>query len=88
MQRLLIVLLAAIDAIVAAAVGLAVLLAPLTLIWAVSFGTSADWGALWPSAVTLWQFGHGVPLAVSLPDAVVRAVGIASQVLHRDLGKE
>lgn len=77
MQRLLIVLLAAVDAIVAAAVGLAALLAPLTLIWAIAFGTNADWGALWPSAVTLWQFGHGVPLAVSLPDALVRSAGIA-----------
>ena len=79
MQRLLIVLLAAVDAIVAAAIGLVVLLAPLTLIWAISFGAGADWGALWPSAVTLWQFGHGVPLAVSLPDALVRAVGIAPE---------
>ncbi|MDQ4213532.1 DUF6350 family protein [Microbacterium sp. ASV81] len=77
MQRLLIVLLAAVDAIVAAAVGLAVLLAPLTLIWAIAFGAHADWGALWPSAATLWQFGHAVPLAVSLPDALVRSVGIA-----------
>ncbi|GAA4478340.1 cell division protein PerM [Microbacterium panaciterrae] len=79
MQRLLIVLLAAVDALVAAAIGLVVLLAPLTLIWAISFGASADWGALWPSAVTLWQFGHGVPVAVSLPDALVRAVGIAPE---------
>ncbi|MGN8025209.1 cell division protein PerM [Microbacterium sp. 22242] len=77
MQRLLIVLLAAVDAIVAAAIGLVVLLAPLTLVWAISFGTAANWGALWPTAVTLWQFGHGVPLAISLPDALVRAVGIA-----------
>ena len=76
MQRLLIVLLAAVDAIVAAAIGLAVLLAPLTVIWAIAFGTSADWGALWPSTATLWEFGHGVPLAVALPDAVVRAVGL------------
>ena len=36
MQRLLIVLLAAVDAIVAAAIGLVVLLAPLTLVWAIS----------------------------------------------------
>lgn len=76
MQRLLIVLLAAVDAIVAAAIGLAVLLAPLTVIWAIAFGASADWGALWPSAATLWQFGHGVPLAVALPDALVRAAGL------------
>lgn len=76
MQRLLIVLLAAVDAIVAAAIGLVVLLAPLTVIWAIAFGPNADWGTLWPSAATLWQFGHGVPLAVALPDALVRSVGL------------
>ncbi|GAB6856792.1 cell division protein PerM [Microbacterium xylanilyticum] len=76
MQRLLIVLLAAVDAVVAAAIGLAVLLAPLTVIWAIAFGPRADWGALWPATATLWQFGHGVPLAVALPDALVRATGL------------
>lgn len=76
MQRLLIVLLAAVDAVVAAAIGLAALLAPLTVIWAVAFGPRADWGSLWPSAATLWQFGHGVPLAVALPDALVRTMGL------------
>lgn len=77
MQRLLIALLAAVDAIVAAAIGLALLLASLTLIWAVSFGANTDWGTLWPIVAALWQFGHGVPLAIALPDALVRAVGIA-----------
>lgn len=82
MQRLLIVLLAAVDAIVAAVVGLVALLAPLTLIWAIAFGGSADWGALWPSAATLWQFGHGVPLAVALPDQLVRTVGLDPTAAH------
>lgn len=76
MQRLLIVLLAAVDAVVAAAIGLALLLAPLTVIWAVAFGQRADWGALWPTTATLWQFGHGVPLTVALPDALVRSTGL------------
>ncbi|WP_295010343.1 DUF6350 family protein [uncultured Microbacterium sp.] len=79
MQRLLIVLLAAVDAVVAAAVGLGLLLAPLTLFWAISQGAAADWGALWPSTVSLWQYGHGAPLDVSLPDALVRAAGIAPE---------
>lgn len=82
MQRLLIVLLAAVDAVVAAATGLALLLAPLTVFWAISFGTRADWGALWPTTATLWQFGHGAPLAVSLSDQVVRSTGIDSTAAH------
>ncbi|WP_186324469.1 DUF6350 family protein [Microbacterium paludicola] len=79
MQRLLVAILAAVDAAIAAAVGLAVLLAPLTLLWTLAFGVSADWGGLWPAAGTLWQFGHGVPIAIDLPDAVVSAVGIAPE---------
>lgn len=77
MQRLLVAILAAVDAAIAAAVGLAVLLAPLTLLWTVAFGADADWGGLWPVTGTLWQFGHGVPLEIVVPDAVVSAVGIA-----------
>lgn len=79
MQRLLVASLAAVDAAIAAAVGLAVLLAPLTLLWTLAFGSAADWGALWPVAGTLWQFGHGVPLDIVIDDAVVSAVGISPE---------
>ncbi|KQQ68556.1 DUF6350 family protein [Microbacterium sp. Leaf320] len=77
MQRLLVALLAAFDAAIAAAVGLVVLLAPLTLLWTLAFGVTADWGALWPLTGTLWQFGHGVPLDVDVAADVLRATGIA-----------
>lgn len=77
MQRLLVALLAAFDAAIAAAVGLAVLLAPLTLLWTLAFGVTADWGALWPLTGTLWQFGHGVAIDISLPTEVLTSVGIA-----------
>lgn len=77
MQRLLVAILAAVDAAIAAAVGLVVLLAPLTLLWTLAFGATADWGSLWPVAGTLWQFGHGVPLEILIPDDVIVAVGIS-----------
>lgn len=79
MQRLLVALLAAFDAAIAAAVGLVVLLAPLTLLWTLSFGMTADWGALWPLTGTLWQFGHGVPLDLTVADDVLRTTGIAPE---------
>lgn len=79
MQRLLVTILAAVDAAIAAAVGLAVLLAPLTLLWTLAFGSTADWGALWPVTGTLWQFGHGVPLDIAIPDAALIAIGIAPE---------
>lgn len=79
MQRLLVALLAAFDAAIAAAVGLVVLLAPLTLLWTLAFGVTADWGALWPLTGTLWEFGHGVPLAVTIPDELLVALAIPPQ---------
>src|SRR5690606_34957488 len=79
MQRVTVVLLAALDAAIAAAVGLAAVLAPFTLLWVLAFGLSADWGALWPVSGTLWQFGHGVPLEVTLPDAVLANLAIPQE---------
>jgi len=79
MQRLIVVLLAALDAAIAAAVGLAVVLAPFTLLWVLAFGLDADWGALWPVSATLWQFGHAVPLQVTLPDALLVALAIPQE---------
>ena len=49
MHRLIVALLAAVDAAIAVAVGLAATLAPLTLLWVFGLGDAADWGALWPT---------------------------------------
>lgn len=76
MQRPLLVLLAAFDAVITAAAGLAALLAPLTLLWILA--PSGEVGTLWPTTVTLWQFGHGTPLDVALADETVRGLGIDS----------
>ncbi|KZE42898.1 cell division protein PerM [Microbacterium sp. T32] len=75
MHRLLVALLAALDALLAAAVGIAVVLAPLTLMWVVALG-NADWSALWPSAAAVWHLGHLVPITVTLPDAYLAATGV------------
>lgn len=82
MQRLLVAILAAVDAAIAAAVGLVVLLAPLTLLWTLAFGVTAEWGALWPVTGTLWQFGHGVPIDIAIPDAVIASLGIAPEAAN------
>ncbi|MFJ2368918.1 DUF6350 family protein [Microbacterium sp. NPDC087665] len=79
MQRLLVALLAAFDAAIAAAVGLVVILAPLTLLWTLAFGATADWGALWPLTGTLWAFGHGVPIDVTIAQEVLVAVGVPAE---------
>lgn len=75
MHRLLVALLAALDALLAAAGGIAVVLAPLALLWVFGVG-DPDWGALWPASAAVWHLGHLVPVTVSLPDAYLAATGI------------
>lgn len=75
MHRLLVALLAALDALLAAAGGIAVVLAPLTLLWVVGVG-SPDWSALWPTTAAIWHLGHLVPITVILPDVYLAATGI------------
>jgi len=78
MNRLLVALLAAFDALIVVAVGIAAALAPMTLLWV--FGVSgADWAALWPAAATLWQAGHLVPLHVVLDAEYAAIVGIPAE---------
>lgn len=79
MNRLLVLLLAAVDALIAAAVGVAVVFAPLTLFWVMALGGTADWAALWPAAVRIWQLGQFVPLHITLGDDYLVAAGIAPQ---------
>ena len=76
MHRVLVALLAAFDAALAVVVGVVVVLAPLTLLWVLGLGQSADWSALWPASATIWQFGHLVPLLVTLPGEYLSATGI------------
>jgi len=75
MHRLLVALLAALDAVLAAAGGIAVVLAPLALLWVAGLG-SPDWGALWPTTAAIWHLGHLVPVTVTLPDTYLAATGI------------
>ncbi len=75
MHRLLVALLAALDAVLAAAGGIAVILAPLALLWVFGVG-DPDWGALWPASAAVWHLGHLVPVTLTLPDAYLAATGI------------
>lgn len=79
MNRLLVTLLAALDAAIAVAVGLAVVGAPLTLLWVFGFPGVEDWAALWPAAARLWQFGHFVPIEVTLTEEYLTATGIPDE---------
>jgi hypothetical protein len=74
MHRLVVALLAALDAALAAVVGVAAALAPLALLWLI--GGTLPWIALWPTAVSVWQLGHLVPLHIHLPAEYLAVTGI------------
>ncbi len=76
MNRLLVTLLAAFDAVIVVAVGLAAALAPLTLMWVFAFDGGAQWAALWPAAARVWQVGHFVALSIDLDLADAAAAGV------------
>ena len=76
MHRLIVVILAAVDAAIAAAVGIAATLAPLTVLWVLGMGGTADWSTLWPAATAVWQLGNLVPLHVTLPGDYLAVAGI------------
>ena len=76
MNRVIVFLLAAFDALVTVAAGLVVVLAPATLLWVVEFGGLAPWSALWPTAASVWQLGHVVPLEITLPADYRATAGI------------
>lgn len=69
MHRVLVAVLAAVDALVAVAVGLVAVLAPFTLLWIAAFGDVDAWDALWPATARVWQLGHLVPVHLDLGDA-------------------
>lgn len=79
MNRLLVFLLAALDALIVVAVGVALVLAPTTLLWASGLGADADWGALWPAAGTIWQLGHFAPVTLALPEELLIRTGLSAQ---------
>ncbi len=66
MRRTTIALLAALEASVAALIGLGIVVVPLMLLWAVHFGLAVDAAVFLRAAADVWLLGHGVDLVVQL----------------------
>lgn len=91
MSRTTVALLAALEALIVAAVGLGICLVPVTILWAAEYQLGADFGVVWRSAADVWLVGHGVNLTVVLdPQTVARlglpAAGVPFQVTIALLG--
>src|SRR4051812_20243190 len=76
MNRSLTVLFAAAEALLVAAIGLAITLVPLTVLWGAQFGFAPDWAIFWRSAVDVWLLGHGVNITFVLDPAVAATLAL------------
>lgn len=76
MKRTTVALLAALEAFIVVAIGIAIALVPLTLLWAIQFGFAVDWLVFWRAAVDIWLLGHGTDISVTLDPTTVARVGV------------
>ncbi|RWZ49930.1 hypothetical protein ELQ90_11315 [Labedella phragmitis] len=76
MNRTTVALLAALEAFIVVAIGIAIALVPLTLLWAVQYGFAIDWAVFWRAAVDVWLLGHGADLTVALDPLTIARLGV------------
>ncbi|WP_285115809.1 DUF6350 family protein [Leifsonia sp. fls2-241-R2A-40a] len=76
MSRTTVALLAALEALIIAAIGLGICLVPITILWAAQYQLGADFAVVWRSAADIWLVGHGVNLTVSLDPQTVGRLGL------------
>ncbi|MGH1549352.1 cell division protein PerM [Leifsonia poae] len=76
MSRTSVALLAALEALIVAAIGLGICLVPITILWAAQYHLGADFAVVWRSAADIWLVGHGVNLTVALDPQTVAQLGL------------
>ena len=76
MNRQLTALFAAFEAILVVAIGVAIPLVPLTLLWGIQFGLAIDWAVFWRVSVDTWLLGHGVDITMTLDPATAAQLGL------------
>lgn len=76
MNRTTVALLAALEAVIVAAIGLAVCLVPLTVLWAAQYHLAGDFAIVWRATADIWLIGHGVDLTVTLDPQLVGSLGL------------
>lgn len=78
MTRRLTLLFASLEALLVVAIGVAIPLVPLTIVWAAHFGFGVDWLVFWRAAVDIWLLGHGVDVTFTLDPLLVTGLGMPS----------
>lgn len=69
-------LITALETLVVVGIGVGILFAPLTLVWALDDAFSTDLLVYWRTAADVWLLGHGVPVSVALDPALAASVGL------------
>jgi hypothetical protein len=76
--RRLTALLAGLDALLVLAIGVAIPLVPLTIVWAAHFGFQPEWPVFWRAAVDTWLLGHGVDVTFTLDPDLAAGLGLSA----------
>jgi hypothetical protein len=75
MNRPLTALFSALEAVLVAAIGVAIPLVPLTVLWAFQYGLQIDFIVFWRTAVDLWLLGSGVDIRLTLDPVMAAGLG-------------
>jgi hypothetical protein len=86
MNRTLSALFSALEAVIVVGVGLAIPLAPLTVMWGAAYGFAPDWTIFWRLSADVWLLGHGTDLTLTLAPALAKASGLAGAATPFTLG--
>ncbi len=76
MTRRLTILFAGLESLLVLAIGVAIPLVPLTIVWAAHFGFAPEWLVFWRAAVDVWLLGHGVDVIFTLDPLLATALGL------------
>ena len=77
MNRTLSALFSALEALLVVAIGVAIPLLPLTVLWGAQYGFAPSWLIFWRTSADIWMIGHGADLYVTLNAATAQVTGLA-----------
>jgi hypothetical protein len=76
MNRTLSALFSALEALLVVAIGIAVPLVPLTILWGAVYGFAPSWLIFWRISADLWMIGHGADFYVTMDAAIAKVSGL------------
>lgn len=84
-SRPLTVVFATLEALLVLAIGVAIPLVPLSILWAAQYGFGPEWFAFWRASVDVWLLGHGVDVTFVLDPTLAASLGLPGAELPVDV---